>query len=92
MPAHAFEIQQAHKFSAAQVMKDEKTMVSKWKKEIPLIKERRVAEKKRLKELMAKGGVEGEGDDEEAEEEKGDEDMEGDMEGEMDADMEGVEA
>ena len=91
MPAHAFEIQQAHKFSAAQVIKDEKTLIAKWKKEIPLIKERRVAEKKRLKELMAKGGVDGEGESE-GEEEKGEDDMEGEMEGEMDGDMEGVEA
>jgi hypothetical protein len=67
MPTHAFEIEAAHKYSPVQVMKDYKLVIAKYKKEIPKIKAARVEEKKRLKELMLKGGMDMEGMDGEEE-------------------------
>ena len=37
-------------------MKDDKAIIEKYKKEIPKIKAARVEEKKRIKELLLKGG------------------------------------
>lgn len=56
MPKHMFEIKAANKFSPVQVMKDDKAIIEKYKKEIPKIKAARVEEKKRIKELLLKGG------------------------------------
>ena len=46
------EIQKANKYSVIQVMKDEKSVINKCKKEITKIKAKRVAEKKRMLQLL----------------------------------------